>query len=296
MQGQKPIAVWTGSTNITAKGIFGQCNTGNIVRNEKVAQHYLDYWKVLNTDPEMASITQTTTDIQPDLTETQMPLGISTFFSPRPVNDILKTYADFIKDSQQMMCGMFPFSFSQFMKDEVVKPTEHLKYIIIDKKDKNTTLVTTDVDNVIVYAGTFKDPLYDWLIETNAGSLFNEGGNDNIGTNFIHNKVILIDPLSENPVILSGSANFSDNSILHNDENTLVIKGNKDLADVYFTEFVRIFNHYYVRQITKAMKTPTGENPLHLKTNSDEWTPAFYKNTALKCKRKLMFKHMVVMV
>ncbi len=46
-----PQQVWTGSTNITNGGIFGQSNVGHIVRDPVVARAYLDYWTVLATDP-----------------------------------------------------------------------------------------------------------------------------------------------------------------------------------------------------------------------------------------------------
>jgi hypothetical protein len=39
-----PIAVWTGSTNITAGGIFGHSNVGHIVWDTAIATSYLGYW------------------------------------------------------------------------------------------------------------------------------------------------------------------------------------------------------------------------------------------------------------
>ncbi len=287
----QPIKVWTGSTNITEKGIFGQCNTGHLVSNPKIAAQYADYWECLNTDPEQDIIQQKTEAIQKDLKLEEIPAGTSVFFSPRSKKDILKTYASLIDGSKALVCGMFPFSFNKAIKEAVVKPTEHLKYILIDKQDKNTTLPNTDFDNMIVYGGYFKEPLFNWVKETSAGSLFKSG------TNFIHNKILLIDPMSENPVVIIGSANFSDNSIANNDENTLVIKGDKDLADMYLTEFIRVFNHYYVRQTAKKMasdNTHDQRNPLHLQTNSKDWVPSFYKKTTLRGKRKQLFDEMAI--
>src|SRR2546428_10911664 len=43
----KPVAVWTGSTNISAGGIFGHSNVGHAVWNREIAQRYLDYWERL---------------------------------------------------------------------------------------------------------------------------------------------------------------------------------------------------------------------------------------------------------
>ena len=288
LKNNKPVAVWTGSTNITEKGIFGQCNTGHIIKNENIAQKYFEYWKCLQSDPEMSTVKNKTFELQKELKLEEVPNGTSVFFSPRKSKNILKTYSDFINNSNSLICGMFPFSFNKLIKEAVVKQTDQLKYILIDKQDKNTTLLTNDFDNVIVYGGYFKEPLFDWLKETSAGSLFKSG------TNFIHNKIMLIDPMSEDPVVIIGSANFSDNSVSNNDENTLIIKGNKDIADMYLTEFVRVFNHYYVRQIAKKMLQTNNRNPLHLFTDSNNWVPSFYKSTTLKGKRKKLYDNMVV--
>ena len=60
---------------------------------------------------------------------------------------------------------------------------------------------------------------------------------------------------------MTGSANFSNNSIRHNDENSIVIKGNARVADIYLTEFDRLFVHFwprYLAVINPHPKTPQG--------------------------------------
>jgi hypothetical protein len=49
---EKPVAVWTGSTNISAGGIFGHPNVGHAIWNADIAQRYLDYWERL-ADPDI---------------------------------------------------------------------------------------------------------------------------------------------------------------------------------------------------------------------------------------------------
>jgi phosphatidylserine/phosphatidylglycerophosphate/cardiolipin synthase-like enzyme len=287
LKNKQPIAVFTGSTNITEKGIFGQCNTGHIIRNKDIAKKYLAYWNCLKDDPDNATTRAGCLDIQADIDELQD--GVTAFFSPRAKKKLLSLYGSIVSESKQLVCGMFPFSFIKEIKNAVIADTDYLKYIIIDKKTKNTSLQSNDFDNVIIWGGVLDSPIYNWLDETHAGKLFKSG------TNYIHNKVILVDPLSETPVVISGSANFSDNSILRNDENTLVIKGNKNVADFYFTEFARIFNHYSSRQDIKKLtkkNEENGHNPNHLWTDADQWVPSFYKPTALKYKRKKMFDKM----
>ncbi|MCW3123374.1 MAG: hypothetical protein JWQ38_2866 [Flavipsychrobacter sp.] len=287
LKDKKPVAVWTGSTNITEKAIYGHCNVGHIIRNADVAKNYLKHWNCLKKDPVNADTRTGCLAIQTDIDDVSE--GVTTFFSPRAKTKALNLYTNLMKGSSQLVCGMFPFGFYKGLKAEITADTDHLKYIIIDEKTKNTTLESNDYDNVIVYAGVFDIPLYHWAGEINPGDIFYHG------VDFIHNNVILIDPLSDMPVVITGSANFSENSILRNDENTMVIKGNKHVADLYFTEFSRIFNHYSTRQdikkFTKANKK-SGHDPSHLYTDSKVWVPSFYKGTALKFKRKKMFSEM----
>jgi phosphatidylserine/phosphatidylglycerophosphate/cardiolipin synthase-like enzyme len=68
---------------------------------------------------------------------------------------------------------------------------------------------------------------------------------------YVHTKYMLIDPLGADPVVVVGSANFSKASTDTNDENMLVIRGNREVADVYFGEFMRLFSHYAFRESLK---------------------------------------------
>jgi len=70
---------------------------------------------------------------------------------------------------------------------------------------------------------------------------------------YIHSKFLLVDPLGAEPLIVTGSANFSQASTTSNDENMIIIKGDTRAADIYFTEFNRLFNHYYFRSVYESL-------------------------------------------
>ena len=53
--------------------------------------------------------------------------------------------------------------------------------------------------------------------------------------------------------IITGSANFSNASTKNNDENMLVIRGDTRVADLYLTEFMRLFMHFYFRTIVNGI-------------------------------------------
>ena len=62
---------------------------------------------------------------------------------------------------------------------------------------------------------------------------------------------MLVDPLSDKPVVVTGSANFSEASTRTNDENMLVIKNNTRVADIYLGEYMRLYSHYAFREAVK---------------------------------------------
>jgi phosphatidylserine/phosphatidylglycerophosphate/cardiolipin synthase-like enzyme len=95
---------------------------------------------------------------------------------------------------------------------------------------------------------------------------------------YVHNKFMLIDPLGDDPIVITGSANFSNASTNQNDENMLVIRGNKRVADIYFGEFMRLFTHYTFRESLTFRKRNA---PKPLKTNESEikWWDDYFKNT-----------------
>jgi hypothetical protein len=63
----------------------------------------------------------------------------------------------------------------------------------------------------------------------------------------VHHKFIVIDAETDSPVIYTGSANMSGNSVFNNDENLLEVKGSPRLAQIYLAEFLRLYEHYRAR-------------------------------------------------
>ena len=95
---------------------------------------------------------------------------------------------------------------------------------------------------------------------------------------WVHTKYMIVDPLGAAPVVITGSANFSKASSDSNDENMLVIKGDKRIADIYFGEYMRLYSHYAFREsVKRALDLATAGTP-------SEWKPQFLdtKDTWLK--------------
>lgn len=105
---------------------------------------------------------------------------------------------------------------------------------------------------------------------------------------YIHDKFMLVDPLGDDPVVLTGTANFSRASQHANDENMLVIRGDLRVADIYFGEFMRIFDHLYSRYIVEKMKQAGTHDPEagFLKEAADEWAPQHFKPGRKQLRRR----------
>lgn len=63
----------------------------------------------------------------------------------------------------------------------------------------------------------------------------------------VHHKFVVVDAEGENPIVFTGSANFSNNSLHKNDENLIEISACPRVAAIYLAEFLRLFEHYRAR-------------------------------------------------
>jgi len=97
-----------------------------------------------------------------------------------------------------------------------------------------------------------------------------------VNVRWVHTKFLLIDPLGPKPVVITGSANFSDASTDTNEENMLIIRGDKRVADIYFTEFLRVYTHHAFREsLTFKQKPGTEWKPNYL-DESPKWQKPYF--------------------
>jgi phosphatidylserine/phosphatidylglycerophosphate/cardiolipin synthase-like enzyme len=60
----------------------------------------------------------------------------------------------------------------------------------------------------------------------------------------IHDKIVVIDPLSRDCVVVLGSHNLGFKASYSNDENMLIISGHRDLAVAYAVHVIDVYDHY----------------------------------------------------
>src|SRR5262249_12828471 len=60
----------------------------------------------------------------------------------------------------------------------------------------------------------------------------------------IHDKILVIDPFTDDSVVVTGSHNLGFRASYNNDENMLVIRGNRGVAQAYAAHVLDVYEHY----------------------------------------------------
>jgi PLD-like domain len=296
--GVKPVAVWTGSTNFTPSGFLGQSNVGHLVWSESTASQFLKFWKVLKNDPERDELREQVMRLSPDPLEAA---DDAVVFSPRADSKMLGWYGAAIHgaDSSSMFTAAFGVT------EKLLEPLgsgDALRFILMEKPptDKVRAALSVNQNLQIAYGAVlgemyrFKNgepvararirdfELEKWFMRE---SHFRRQG----FVFFVHTKFLLVDPLSDNPLVCTGSANFSPNSLLQNDENMLLIRGQTRVADIYLTEFDRLFRHFFMRNVVNEIAAKGKNANAAFLEESDAWTNAYFKPNSFKAKRRALF-------
>jgi phosphatidylserine/phosphatidylglycerophosphate/cardiolipin synthase-like enzyme len=305
--GDAPKQVWTGSTNLTDSGFFGQTNVGHLVTDDATAGTYLRYWEELSQDPTEKPAIASAMQLTPNPPNEIGPKSIVEFFSPRVGDNMVEWYGQRIVDAVSMAGITLPFNVApSVLKALSVSHTGLRLAILEDPPSKEVLLAQKSSKGHLVFSNgaifgkqfrKIKSPTGGAVITPIPGSKLDEwfldeelGRPSNAGhVFFIHTKFAMVDPLSDDPLVCTGSANFSTNSLIHNDENMLLIRGDRRVAHIYLTEFDRIFRHFFARDwVNNFAKRGDTNNPLELDPSGDWLGPNFaagsYKNN-----RRLLF-------
>jgi phosphatidylserine/phosphatidylglycerophosphate/cardiolipin synthase-like enzyme len=282
-----PISVWTGGTNFSEGGIFGHSNVAHVVEENAIAQKYLDYWTALAANPKSAAMKSQVEQIS-SIPTIPVPAGTSVLFSPRKNLDALQFYADLALGATAGLFMTFAFGINQIFKNVYRTSTAPLRLALLEKttrpmkdgpeKEAEERLIQelrNMPENVFAVGDFIRTNKFDGWVKEKLSGL-------NKNVNFVHNKFMLVDPLTEDPIVIAGSANFSDASTTDNDENMIIVRGNKRIADIYLGEFMRLFSHHSFRESLK-WRGP-GEPPKPLLVG--DWWKDSFGNTPRSSRRK----------
>jgi phosphatidylserine/phosphatidylglycerophosphate/cardiolipin synthase-like enzyme len=304
-----PKAVLTGSTNWTPTGLAGQSNNALLIENEAVAKAYHDYWNDLYADTaELAvpdPLTASTSNVQGQTlrkvnakarVETTLADGTSVTLWRAPNThaktkgheappDLAEVYDLIAKAKHAVFFAVFlP---SQSGKTSVIEEAIRIgvtrtdmlvygaisdvmampNYVPPDRKDPTharheqpaiyengevhvVRAVALNKDDVV---GAFESELL------------------TIGKAIIHDKIVVIDPLSPDCVVITGSHNLGFKASYENDENLLIIKGNRKLAEAYMTHVLDVYDHYRFRALQRTLKNSGSSVEGAILKTDDTW-------------------------
>lgn len=88
-----------------------------------------------------------------------------------------------------------------------------------------------------------------------------------------HDKIVVIDPFADDCVVVAGSHNLGYQASYNNDENLVMIQGNKKLAMAYATHVLDVYDHFSWRWSVRRGAKPVDSN---LKSTPDEWLDWYF--------------------
>lgn len=303
--GNRPVEVWTGSTNFTRSGFLGQTNVGHRVADVATAKQYLTYWNALKADPTRDKARKAVMALTPSPQEVIPPNSSVRLFSPRPKSEMLEWYGRRMIDAANSVWFTAAFGVTAKLVPSLAKARNQMRFVLMEKPATaiNRKALTADYAHIVLSYGTPLGQLYKmkdgkptarrpianfaldkWFFKEELYRPKNDGF-----VFFVHTKFLLIDPLSDDPLVCSGSANFSPPSLLANDENMMLIRGDTRIADIYMTEFDRIFRHFYFRNIANELARKGRNATAAFLDESDIWTRSYFKVGFPKYNRRQMF-------
>lgn len=289
LEGNDPIAVWTGGTNFSDGGIFGHSNVAHIVEDADIAKLFMQYWEALKKDLDHKELPKATEGIS-SIPPLDLPAGTSALFSPRKSLNVLTYYGDLALTAKDGLFMTFAFGMNKTFKDVYRNSTAGFRLALLEKNtrpykkgqeaakladEQEIQELRNMPENIFAVGNFIRTNEFDgWVKERLTGL--------NSNVNYIHNKFMLIDPLSDDPIVIGGSANFSDASTTKNDENMLLVRGNTRVADIYLGEFLRLFSHFSFRESLQWRDVNDPPKPLR----TDKWWESSFGNTPNSAKRK----------
>jgi phosphatidylserine/phosphatidylglycerophosphate/cardiolipin synthase-like enzyme len=304
----KANAAWTGSTNWTSTGLCTQINNGLLIKDRAIADEYLQQWGRLrdaksafpkslvedNTKPKVigkgknkSTVWFTRTSGGVDLAALDgvlneakdgilflmfQPGGSGALGTVRKLQEQKKSL--YIKG---VVSTLPPAAQGEKPKGKKIgtQETEVRVQVVGDKRK------SADLD--IVQPTGIRSPFASWAATVTRDE-FITGQGGVIGFAIVHSKLIVIDPFT-NPIVVTGSHNFSGAASTKNDENFVIVRGNEELATHYAAHILSVYQHYswmaYLSQRQAQGHPPTG-----FLREEDTWQDYYLKNPA---KRELDF-------
>ena len=302
-QSATPQAVLTGSCNWTDTGLCAQTNNSIVIQDQMVAARYMAYWKKLQADeiaheagspfqdaplrtfngtgkrlsldkgtPEASTLTSYFSPNTPrsrnkakggkevcpvdlrDLSDRIMAAKNAVLFLAFiPGSPSITEFAAAAQKANKNLfvrgCVTSPGAAGNFEYDlKGTSPPKRQKGVKSPPAPQDPRVISAEALDKTIPAGWQKELL-------------------NAGFAVTHDKIVVIDPFSADCVVVTGSHNLGYQASYNNDENLLMIEGNKKLAMAYATHVLDVYDHFSWRWTVNK----ENNDDAFLKTKPDDW-------------------------
>ena len=279
----QPQIAFTGSTNWTPTGLCTQINNSIAIHDPQVAAVFRDQWQRLcdagNTTPK--DLVEANSQVKPvKLADA----GVNVWFTRTSGAPEMEAANELIAKAKEGIVFLMFQPGGSSMLDAIVKQQAANKDLFV--KGVISTMQTQDTDKAKVTLidrnGQTVHPFRivqptgihgvgKWAAEVSRGQFLKQ-----IGFAIVHSKVIVIDPNGANPVVITGSHNFSASASSKNDENMVILEGNSALARAYAVEVQSVFDHYNFRAVANSMQAQ-GTDVVEVMKDPKNWQAAWFK-------------------
>lgn len=269
-----PQAVLCGSTNFTENGVYRQANVVHVADAATIAARYLEVFEVVWNAPTVVDVARKWITKNDPIDATQ---PIFAGFSPRTGQGDLDAFIDIVDRADRDVLFATAFDLPDRVLDALLgKANDSVLRYGIQNTASRITGFHADRTAEFATPALLSSGLEGWV---------KEGLRGQKGNLLVHLKVIVANFTTDAPTIVSGSHNLSVPASNGNDENYLIIRDDRDLADRYGLEVLRFYEHYRFRYYAKLLKLKQVQ-PLAI---DGKWADPYYRAKSLKMLSRLRF-------
>ncbi|SKC99725.1 Phosphatidylserine/phosphatidylglycerophosphate/cardiolipin synthase [Burkholderia sp. YR290] len=269
---------WTGSTNWTTTGLCTQINNGLLIDNPGVAAEYLAQWERLRDAESAFPPALVDANDQPAAFKSGKHSSSGEIWFTRTHKKVdLAALDDVVNSAKEaVMFLMFQpggtATLATIRALQSARKSLYIKGVVStppsdgDSTDESEVTVETFTLNkrasatLDIVRPEGMNKLANWAATVTRNEFLTRQGGV-VGYAIVHSKLIVVDPFT-NPVVVTGSHNFSGAASGSNDDNFIIVRGNQELALHYATHVLSVYHHYrwlaYVNDLQKKGKQPGG--------------------------------------
>jgi len=286
---EMPKAVLSGSTNWTDTAVCAQSNNAVVFESVDLAKAYKEYWdRLLADDSEQGADFRATNAEAPGIATD---IGAKVWFSPntrqksKPANaetpvDLSEVF-DRMKGAKQAILFAVFQPGSPSIVETAAECLENNPALFLRGAATSPDVYHSFEESVELFHGSVEPDLV--VPATEISDQFSYWEKELLKSSprahaIIHDKIVVIDPFSDDCVLVTGSHNLGFRASYNNDENLLIVSGNKRLAQAYAVHVLDVYDHYRWRFTLESEGRARAFNGL---STSADWQDKYFKGGKL---------------